>query len=215
VKKARETGVRVKLIATGINKAEDIERTLEELVDVFRQQPESIDPPVVDMDPEKLWEIFDNDGQDMGVTEFKMHSREELEKLLGFQNTRPFLFNRYLCKTDPSKSSNAGNDKPEAEADMVECKLGWHQLVGVAALVDHTFGESGLSVSRPVTNMLLADDVGIGKTAEVMAYLAFLMVVWASESKSELAAGKGRPPIVSSGEIQAALRSSISFLFLI
>jgi hypothetical protein len=197
-------GTRTKLVAVGINEADDIQRTLEELVDHFRQQPESFDLPVGDMIPGKFWEIFDTDGRDMGITDFKLRSREELELLLGFEESRPYLFGKYFCRSDRSKTSwNAGEDKrfEEGGPDMEECKLGWHQLVGVAALVDHTFGRSGSSESRPVTNMLLADDVGVGKTAQVMAYLGFLMTVWASEAKYELAGGKGRPPIISTGEL--------------
>jgi hypothetical protein len=43
-----------------------------------------------------------------------------------------------------------------------------------------------------VTNVLLADNVGLGKSAQIMAFIAFLVIIWYSEKDSE----NPQPPIV-------------------
>ena len=201
---ARKKGLKAKLVPAQVNDEGDIQRTLDELLDHFRNA-EVFVSPANDMAPDMIWKMFDVEGQDMGVTEYKNKLKEDLEILLGFPGSRPLLFSKFLCTADSFASSwdaKEGETRWEVGGEgMAEIQLGWHQLVAIASLADHTFGSSDPLAQKTVTNMLLADDVGVGKTAEVMGYLAFVMMVWASEANSERAEGKGRPPIVAQGEL--------------
>jgi len=190
VKLARQQGLQAKLVPASINDENDIQRTLELLVDHFRSA-EQLELPPAPIGNE-FWDIFCSTGNDLGVAKFNEKSTEALEHLLDFENSLPLLF---------AKRHYRGDDD-----EGTKCALGWHQLVCTAALADHTFGQKIRNdPAKSVTNMLLADDVGVGKTAEVMAYLAFLMAAWTSEEKRDIVEGRGRPPIIASGRALHAL----------
>ena len=135
--------------------------------------------------------VFGEDGEDMGVTAHQKQTYEELSTLLGFPEGRPPLFSKFRSKDstinswdDPVESSKwtQGGD------DLQPLALKWHQLCGVASMVDKMFVQDG----GVATNVLLADDVGLGKSAQIMAFIAFLVIVWYSEKDSD----NPRPPIV-------------------
>ena len=182
---ARQKGLKAKLVPASINDENDIQRTLELLVDHFRTAEQLELPPAPIGN--QFWDIFCSTGNDLGVAKYNTKSTEDLELLLDFPNSLPLLF---------AKRHYRAHDE-----EGTPCALGWHQLVCTASLVDHTFGEAVRNdTARSITNMLLADDVGVGKMAEVMAYLAFLMAVWASKENRDIVEGRGRPPIIGTGK---------------
>jgi len=141
------------------------------------------------------WDQLVEDLGDMGVDVMKGKSIDELSNLLGFIGARPVNWNNFRG-TDNLVSAwetNIAKDVQErfqsGGQDMVALRLLWHQLCGVAAIVDKVWTEE----KRPdVHGVLLADDVGVGKTAQVMASIAFLQLVYRLEEK-----GLPRPPIIS------------------
>lgn len=77
-----------------------------------------------------------------------------------------------------------------------EQRLLWHQLAGTTAMVGKMW-TSEKAPERCVPGTLLADGVGVGKTAQVMAVIAFTQAVYLIER----AVAKGsttlkRPPII-------------------
>ncbi|KAJ3489622.1 hypothetical protein NLJ89_g11513 [Agrocybe chaxingu] len=66
-------------------------------------------------------------------------------------------------------------NKPGPTRRKVQLK--WHQAVGVASILDKTF--HGPNEAKP-GNILLCDAVGVGKTCQVMATIAFLQALWTS-----------------------------------
>jgi hypothetical protein len=72
---------------------------------------------------------------------------------------------------------------------MIAIELLWHQLCGVSEIVNRIWTAEQ---TPDVHGVLLADDVGVGKTAQVMASIAFIQLVFQSEAHKHL-----RPPIIS------------------
>ncbi|KAG2034285.1 hypothetical protein BDR03DRAFT_1013621 [Suillus americanus] len=71
--------------------------------------------------------------------------------------------------------------------DMEPLALLWHQRVGIAAIVDKIW--SATKTDERVPGILIADEVGIGKTALTMGFIAFIIdAFWVQEVK----AGRGR-----------------------
>ncbi|KAF9491153.1 hypothetical protein BDN71DRAFT_1510617 [Pleurotus eryngii] len=80
-----------------------------------------------------------------------------------------------------------------------EQRLLWHQLAGTGAIVSKMWTPEMTDTSPPGT--LLADGVGVGKTAQVMAAIAFIQQVYLIERQIK----KGnttvrRPPIIENAE---------------
>lgn len=136
-----------------------------------------------------LYYVFDKDGSDMGVTKFKTMDDETLMDLLDFPGGRPALFAKYRHHDTMTTSWDTPEDRmwKEGGDSLQPLRLLWHQLCGVASLVDGMFQQKGATVP----NRLLADDVGIGKSAQVMAMIAFLISDWYAEKE-----GKRRSPLI-------------------
>ena len=171
----------------------DLKSLFATLVDHFASSQTSMVLNPLDEDNDDvadLYEIFDKDGTDMGVTKFRTVNDQELMKLLNFPEGRPVLFAKYRHKdTMTTAWDNPGHSMWRDGADDLQpLRLLWHQLCSVASFVDGVFQRHG----KRVSNRLLADDVGIGKSAQVMGMIAFLILVWFVEKD-----GKPRPPIIA------------------
>jgi len=146
-----------------------------------------------DDDVAEFYDIFDKGGADMGVTRFRSMDDQSLMDLLDFPQGRPIMF----AKFRHIDTTTTPWDSPEDEMwegggpGLRPLRLLWHQLCGIASLVDGVFQLRG----KQVHNRLLADDVGIGKSAQIMGMVAFLILVWFVEEK-----GTTRPPIIANGE---------------
>jgi hypothetical protein len=72
--------------------------------------------------------------------------------------------------------------------DMRELKLLWHQEVGVAAIAAKLWTKE--ITEEGVPGVLIADEVGVGKTALTMGLMAFIIdAYWVQEAK----AGRAKP----------------------
>jgi hypothetical protein len=160
-------------------------------LDYFSRPDESFN--VEDVDSGTLWQ--DASDGDMGVEEMKTKSMEELCSLLSFHEGRPFTWNRFRSL---GNIRSAWDDEIDAAAlatfqeggdGMEPLALLWHQLVGVASMASKAWlkGESETTFGT-----LLADDVGVGKTAQVMAFISFVQVAYESQQQ-----GKPLAPILS------------------
>ncbi|KAJ8463834.1 hypothetical protein ONZ45_g17445 [Pleurotus djamor] len=184
---AKKAEGRLKVLAS-TSDTDEIERTL----DIFITHIESCD---TDLAPtarpdEEYAEEFLKCG-DLGVDAWQRMSVPELQSLLLFHNSLPPSWPRFLRedgKTTWMPGANL-NDFTVGGPGFKENALLWHQLVGVAAIVSKMWTAEPTTSRVPGT--LLADGVGVGKTAQIMASIAFVQSVWELEQN-----GKARPPII-------------------
>jgi hypothetical protein len=114
------------------------------------------------------------DLADLGVAKFVQHSEEALSLLLNFPDGCPTLFAKLrsvsgLCAWDVDNTKQFVSGNP----DMKPLRLLWHQLVGVASIVDKAFSAEPVEAGLP--GILVADAVGVGKTALTMGVVAFII----------------------------------------
>jgi hypothetical protein len=111
---------------------------------------------------------------DVGTEEETKKSAEDLAAVLGFPDLRPIEFNKVKFKY-----STLDLWEPEhlqIEGQKEDVALVWAQLAGVSAMVRKTFYEKVRETVAP--GVLLADVMGMGKSALVMSYMAFVMQVY-------------------------------------
>jgi SNF2 family DNA or RNA helicase len=130
-------------------------------------------------------EWLDADG-DLGVSDFKDKSIDELRRLLGLQSERDQpafpMFNEFVADAGLERDPHLNDDVLRTKTDeelrefsMIRTRPRWHQYVGLVAMVKRFFDGQ---------NVILADDVGVGKTLQcmmVMAYLRHLKVMKAEK----------------------------------
>jgi hypothetical protein len=175
----------------------DLKRLLAELVDHFAAGDTHLSS---DQMLGEDWPAFDEDGdraEDIGVVAYKNTSLQELQTLLAFQDGRPVQFSKFRASDD---RYDAWEDEKErlwekGGEGMVEIRAQWHQLTGVCSIVDKIFLDAAMPPKT--SHLLIADDVGLGKTVEIMMVLAFLMQAYVCEQEENI---DNRPPIVSSGK---------------
>lgn len=151
----------------------EIEHTLKEVASTEEQPIPVVDNTIVD--PVE-W--------DEGVDNYKTVSVDVLCKKLGIKpdaDGRVQLphFNKFI---DPTGTQNPTDDpdafsKDCAREGQIPLHVHWHQLVGIHKMVSNAF--NGLPV-------LLMDDVGVGKTLQVLgtiAILAFFRSYYAEHKK--------------------------------
>lgn len=114
------------------------------------------------------------DLEDLGVAKFAQQSEEALSSLLNFSDGCPTLFTKLrsasgLCAWDAENAKQFVSGNP----DMKPLRLLWHQLVGVASIVDKAFSAEPVGSGLP--GVLIADAVGVGKTALTMGVIAFVV----------------------------------------
>jgi SNF2-related domain len=119
-------------------------------------------------------------GQDLGVSVFSDRGSEGLRTLLGWPQDQdsPFLlpFRHADGHTEFDKGHEALFQHLDPSAldpphPFTAQHLQWHQLLGIASAVHQVFSSSG-QVSE--CGILLADEVGLGKTAQGLGLIAFL-----------------------------------------
>ncbi len=153
---------------------------------------------------------------DLGVEVMAKQTFEQLIILLSFYGGRPGNWNAYvredgitawhlgLTPSNPSVTRRGPlNTEVEITLEMFATggpgfkpiSLLWHQLVGVVVILATMF--FGQRVTQaPMPGVLLADGVGVGKTAQVMATIAFLQQVQVIETVEEVSNRVGRPPLI-------------------
>ncbi|KAJ8586214.1 hypothetical protein M405DRAFT_864785 [Rhizopogon salebrosus TDB-379] len=130
-----------------------------------------------------------DDSDDQGVQLFRHLDDDALNRLLRFPEGRPTLFAEYRSKTGKcSWDADAAPRFVKGNDDMQPLALLWHQRVGIASIVDKVWLPQATSLDLP--GILIADDVGVGKTGLAMGILAFIMdAYWVQE----LNAGRMKP----------------------
>ncbi|KAK2464152.1 hypothetical protein APHAL10511_003845 [Amanita phalloides] len=162
--------------------AEAVERTLNMYVEYFSQGEEER----FDLDNVRAGTLWNEATEgDMGVEEMSQKSTEELSGLLGFQEDRPFIWNNFKRVDNVRNAWEAVGEDGELFVQggegMEAVRLLWHQLAGVAAMVSKVW----VAEEKKTFGVMLADDVGVGKTAQVMATIAFTQLVYECEQQKQ------------------------------
>ncbi|TFK64365.1 P-loop containing nucleoside triphosphate hydrolase protein [Pluteus cervinus] len=155
-------------------------------IDYFRRSP---DPEEIMLRDQTLDNAIALDTEDLGVAEMSKCSTESLSTQLGFPNAKPPNWADYRHKDTKINPHNSPElfKSAEGSPEFSQICLMWHQLVGVASMVQHAF-TAAKRKSNP--GILLADGVGVGKTAQVMGFIAFLQLAL------KLWQGVNAPPII-------------------
>jgi hypothetical protein len=138
-------------------------------------------------------------GDEECFEKFNQLPEPELWKFLGFnqEDGKVPFFNDYLSLAghNPIDHPSAFKDldSENLPEDFIPCRLRWAQLVGIAAAIT-TFTQNDAAAVRK--SILLADDVGLGKTGTVMGIIAVFMHARMLQEK-----GAPLPPIF--GECKA------------
>lgn len=130
------------------------------------------------------------DGLDTGVAFESKLSADQLAKSLGFKSGLPVQFNSLRHNAHFTLWDQPSEFTIPTSSALAPMSLHWHQLAGLHSTIRHVFTD----VPRPkhCTGILIADEVGLGKTAQTLATIAFLNdVIWSRESKS-----RKLPPII-------------------
>jgi hypothetical protein len=167
----------------------------------------------------ELW----NRSDDLGVTQWQGCTDKELDLLFGYSDGRPALFSRYRFKSgitawDPPflrDFDHPGTSLPEG---AMELQPMWHQKVGLAALAESFWTEK----EQDVPGVLLSDKVGLGKTVQVMTFIALIIDVYMAEAMSADGSLCRRPPILGESQrsessdeftIKCKIRKETAFLW--
>lgn len=134
------------------------------------------DVPVIQL--RSLAGAFDEstEGADIGTEYEATKSRQVLANNLGFIEELPLLFNttRHTAGLTRWTSFEAFQIEPGAPVppEIRNLNLHWHQLAGIHSILRACF----TSESRPThcTGILVADEVGLGKTYQSAAVIACL-----------------------------------------
>jgi hypothetical protein len=169
----------------------EIECVLKEYYDEFHP-----DDDQGDHDPRATIDmLLDLKADNTCLEIFQNMSEIQLCELLGFSSTGqvPF-FNSFLSlgNINPIDDPEAFEGLETADVlpeDMIPCRLRWAQLVAIAANIRMFTEEEDATKRR---SMLLADEVGIGKTGIIMGTIAAYMHALKRHHKQE-----ALPPIFS------------------
>lgn len=110
----------------------------------------------------------DYTGWTSGVEHMQAKTEDELWQMLGCPDGHIKFFNDFL---DPSAILEPRDGEEwvkyikDPNSDKLPCRPKWHQLVGIYMLLDAAFD------GKP---MMLMDEVGIGKTMQIFALIAWL-----------------------------------------
>ncbi|KAG1905166.1 P-loop containing nucleoside triphosphate hydrolase protein [Suillus fuscotomentosus] len=169
-----------------LSAAGDVDLIWPAYVQLYRTAPTEPDAPAVDLDGEDrdaMWE----GSNDLGVDNFRSLDDTALNRLLNFPDGRPALFARFRSLSRKSAwDDGAEKEFVDGNPDMQPLSLLWHQRVGIASIVEKIWQKDQ---TNAVPGILLADEVGVGKTAQVMGSIAFMIdQYWAHEIRQR----KGR-----------------------
>lgn len=119
--------------------------------------------------------------ENLGIGKYAEMDDGTLHKILNFPEGRPALFAKFrsksgLCAWDNEEVAAKFH---EGNPDMQPLSLLWHQSAGMAALVSKVYtaqlSDANDDSFPSVQGVLVADEVGLGKTALVMGFQDFLM----------------------------------------
>jgi TATA-binding protein-associated factor len=167
-----------KVLVTELKKlatAEDVSNVLNLYHEYFNQEDEEEDePPISDVLPTQ--KLLNDSGGDLGMEVEASMSSVSLALSLGFKTGRPPLFNTFR-----DRSGITPWDDPSLfvipESDPLPSNLSklfplWHQLAGGHSMVRSVFTPDKTALDT--IGVLVADEVGLGKTAQSLLFIAFL-----------------------------------------
>lgn len=188
---------------------EDVQRIWTMYMQYFNSQQDGSD--AVDLDvglnsedhiqetsAHQIW----NQTDDLGVEKWRRIDDGALDSLLGYVDGRPALFSKYRSKSglttwDSEWNLRFGTSDMSMEHDISELLPMWHQKVGVVAMAELLWTIEPCDVP----GILLADKVGLGKSAQLMMLIDLIIAVnMAEEMEKKGTVGK-RPPILSEREV--------------
>ncbi|KAF7771865.1 hypothetical protein Agabi119p4_6176 [Agaricus bisporus var. burnettii] len=131
---------------------------------------------------------------DLGMEVERKMDPKQLAKSLGFKNYLPFSFNVYRHKfgTSAWEDETLFNfpEEQSLPAFIDFMRLHWHQLAGIHSIIRSIFLEKPDN-SHPA-GVLIGDEVGLGKTAQSIAFIAFLnQAIYMQENRLRV------PPILT------------------
>jgi hypothetical protein len=148
---------------------------VEELEDLYRKlltrQPGEEAEEPLDIPVQTSIAMQDVSNADIGVGNVSHFSVKALEQQLGFQDTLPPVFN--LFRHSDGLNPWDVKDSQDQKGRLERLSLHWHQLCAVLAVVQKVFSASD-GDAELCTGILIADEVGLGKTAVGMALIAFM-----------------------------------------
>lgn len=132
--------------------------------------------PVIDEDRVSIPFAEPVDGADAGMEVEGSMCPQDLASNLDFVDGLPLLFNPYRHRggSTPWELASVDTFNPNGpeKADLDFIKLHWHQLAGVHAMARLVF--SSTPNNEASTSVLLADEVGLGKTFQAATMISFL-----------------------------------------
>lgn len=102
-------------------------------------------------------------------------SFDDISHQLGFSKTGlPMQFNkfRHMAGLTPWEKDHTSIFKDASAPHIVPNRLHWHQLAGVHSFARTVF--TGEANPQACTGYLISDEVGLGKTAQLISMIAFL-----------------------------------------
>lgn len=134
-------------------------------------------------------------GVDPGMEEECKMSPEDISASLGFEDCMPPVFNKHrhiggLTPWTDKDGVRFDSDSLDADPDFERIRLYWHQIAGVRSIVRSNFHKTKPSVDVPC-GMLIADDVGLGKT-----FLATTLIAFLNLAVTAVASNRPLPPII-------------------
>ena len=144
----------------------------------MRLYQDLLDAPAEDSPPLQLERHIDinfvslDESGSLGVGPEMSMTPDQLADDLGFKDGLPFLFINYRHKTGLVAWDNADVFNNLSDPDIIPLRLHWHQLAGIHAIIRQSFSAERGTIAKP--GLLVADDVGLGKTGIAIAMMAFL-----------------------------------------
>lgn len=160
-------------------KQEEVDEIFNYFAELIQDVTPSDTDPVIDEQPTLSIPFAERvDNADPGMEAEARVPPEELATDLGFHSNLPLLFNRYrhsagLTAWDP-KYTQLFRDQESGKlsSDLLPLILHWHQIAGVHAIIQKLFSSKPEPAYCP--GILLADEVGLGKTFQAGTLVAFL-----------------------------------------
>lgn len=157
----------------------EIEDLVALYVDCFEKYQPSTDTADLEEQQSQLRVLFAqcHDGADPGVEVESTLTPDELSKNLGFYNNLPMLFNQFRHSGGLLSWTQQHAHLFEATSEAMNPELAriilhWHQICAVHAMVRMFFAEEAKEDHR--VGCLVADEVGLGKTFQSAALIAFM-----------------------------------------
>jgi TATA-binding protein-associated factor len=167
---------------------EDVEDLVRLYEALFSDLEDTYEDPVVDVADEAVTQCFKD--LDLGVEKESKMNIDELSLALGYTNRLPFLFNpsRHGAGCNPWDDAEAFDESaPNFDPEKITpSALHWHQVAGAHAIFRTVFSKP-TDGKENYRGMLIADEVGLGKTAMVITVLATLShLVWIQKNNDRV-----------------------------